>query len=86
MASLSPKFLIVSTRLIYRMGVASMVVVVVGLGYMVELGLGRSSCNDVSRLVVVVGLVGMGLLVVLVVLEVLAYLGLLGLLVVLVVR
>merc|ERR1719191_209069 len=76
-----------SHRLIYRMVVERMVVVVVGggLGHMVELGLGRSSCSDASRLVVVVELVGMGLLVVLVVLEdqlVLGYRVLLGVLVV----
>jgi len=60
-----------------------MVVVVVGLGRMVELGQGRSSCSDASRLVVVVGLVGMGILVVLVVLEVQLDLGYRVLLVVL---
>jgi len=79
--SVNPKFLIYSTNeLIFHMVVERMVVVVVELEYMVELGQDRSSCSDVNRLVVVVGLVGMELLVVLVVLEVLAYLGLLGLL------
>jgi hypothetical protein len=68
---------------IYRMEMERMVVGVVVLGYMQVQGLGRSSCSDVSRLVVGQGLVEMELLEVLVVLEVLAYLGLLGLLVVL---
>jgi hypothetical protein len=70
-----------------HMGMVVVVVeVVVGLGCMVERELGRSSCSDVSRLVVVVGLVQMGVLVDLVVLEVLERLDLLGFLVVRVVR
>ena len=48
----------------------NMVGVVVVLGRMLELELGRSSCSDGGRLEVVVGLVEMGLLEVLVVREV----------------
>jgi len=65
--------------------VVGMVVVVVVLGHMVVRELGKSSCSDVSKLVVVVGLVELVVLVVLVVLEHLVHLGYLGLLVVLVV-
>merc|ERR1719462_877922 len=62
MTSVNPKFLICPTKFSDRMVVVRMVVVVVEQECMVELGQGRSSCSDVNRLVVVVGLVGMGLL------------------------